>query len=171
MQRGDEQGVNDRRGELCVARKVCVGVAIAISSNRGAIGMKYTARQLAMLLDVQTSTITRQIDKGKISAGKNDQGNWEIDASEIVRVYGDRVAPDLQGNIALIVAKQSEANSHDCDMLQMEIEFLKKRLADREKDLEKAEQVADRMHELFKDTVQRLEAPRSKGWLARLFGA
>lgn len=133
--------------------------------------MKYTARQLATLLGVQTSTITRQIDKGKISAGKNDQGKWEIDASEIVRAYGDRVTTDLHGNIALVVAKQSDANGADYSMLQMEVEFLKKRLADREKDLAKAEQVADRMHELFKDTVQRLEAPRPKSWLARLLGS
>lgn len=133
--------------------------------------MKYTARQLATLLGVQTSTITRQIDKGKVSAGKNDQGKWEIDASEIVRAYGDRVTTDLHGNIALSVARQSDANSYNYSALQMEIEFLKKRLADREKDLAKAEQAADRMHELFKDTVQRLEAPKSKGWLARLFSS
>lgn len=131
--------------------------------------MKYSAYRLANLLGVQTSTITRHIDKGKVSAKKNDLGSWEIEASEIARAYADDISIDLQGNLVPKIVMQSEANTHDVSVLQMKIEFLEKRLADREKDLEKAETAADRMHELFKDTVRRLEPPKTRGWLARLF--
>jgi hypothetical protein len=74
--------------------------------------MKHTARQLAKLLDVQPSTITRQIKNGKLSAAKNESGDWEIDTSEIARVYADRVEADLQGNVVLKIAKQSSATGH-----------------------------------------------------------
>lgn len=147
----------------------CADIVSAILGNLSAIGMKYTATQLANLIGVQTSTVTRHIEKGKVSAKKNDQDNWEIEASEIARAYADRITIDLQGNIALNVAKQSETNRTDVSMLQMKVEFLEKRLADREKDLEKADQAANRMHELFKDTVRRLEPPKTRGWLVRLF--
>ncbi|MGI9488911.1 MAG: hypothetical protein ACR2RF_24090 [Geminicoccaceae bacterium] len=133
--------------------------------------MKYSARQVANLIGVETSTITRHIEKGKLSAAKNDQNNWEIEASEIARAYADLITVDLHGNITKGIALQSETNANDINHLQMKVAFLEKRLVDRERDLEKAEQAADRMHELFRDTVLRLEPPKTRGWLSRLFGS
>ena len=133
--------------------------------------MKCNARQLAKALGVQTSTITRNIDKGKISANKDAANNWEIDVAEVMRVYGDRVEADLHGNLTSKVAKQSDANAEDYRFWKMKAEFLEQRLADIEKDREQDRLQVDRMHELYKDTVRLLEAPRSKGWLTRLLGS
>lgn len=77
--------------------------------------MKHSARQLAIVLGVQPSTITRDIKKGRLAANKNEKGEYEIDASEIVRVYPDRVKVDDAGNIAAKAKMHDEATPDATD--------------------------------------------------------
>lgn len=49
--------------------------------------MKHTAGTAAKAVGKTKSTITKAIASGKLSATKNDNGAWEIDASELYRVY------------------------------------------------------------------------------------
>ena len=49
--------------------------------------MKHTAGTAAKAVGKTKSTITKAIASGKLSAIKNDNGAWEIDASELNRVY------------------------------------------------------------------------------------
>ena len=49
--------------------------------------MKHTAGTAAKAVGKTKSTITKAIASGKISAIKNDSGAWEIDVSELHRVY------------------------------------------------------------------------------------
>ena len=49
--------------------------------------MKHTAGTAAKAVGKTKSTITKAIASGKISAIKNDKGAWEIDASELHRVF------------------------------------------------------------------------------------
>ena len=49
--------------------------------------MKNTAGTAAKAVGKTKSTITKAIASGKLSAIKNDNGAWEIDASELYRVY------------------------------------------------------------------------------------
>ena len=49
--------------------------------------MKHTAGTAAKTVGKTKSTITKAIASGKLSAIKNDNGAWEIDASELYRVY------------------------------------------------------------------------------------
>ena len=49
--------------------------------------MKYTAGTAAKAVGKTKSTITKAIASGKLSAVKNDSGAWEIDVSELHRVY------------------------------------------------------------------------------------
>ena len=49
--------------------------------------MKYTAGTAAKAVGKTKSTITKAIASGKLSAIKNSSGAWEIDASELFRVY------------------------------------------------------------------------------------
>ena len=49
--------------------------------------MKHTAGTAAKVVGKTKSTITKAIASGKLSAIKNDNGAWEIDASELYRVY------------------------------------------------------------------------------------
>jgi hypothetical protein len=49
--------------------------------------MKHTAGTAAKAVGKTKSTITKAIASGKLSAFKNDSGAWEIDVSELHRVY------------------------------------------------------------------------------------
>lgn len=95
--------------------------------------MKHTARQLALVLGVQPSTVTRDIKKGKISATKNERGEYEIDASEIARAYADRITVDDAGNILRKGEMQNDAtpeNGNANSLLRQEVEFLREKLSD-----------------------------------------
>jgi hypothetical protein len=88
---------------------------------------------------VQPSTITRDIKKGRVSASKNERGEYEIDASEIVRAYPDRIAVDHDGNIAAKGEMQSDATLDDADatpVLQAKLEAAERLLSEREQTIE-----------------------------------
>ena len=85
--------------------------------------MKYTLKQAADASGKDKSTIQRAIKNGRISANINDLGNYEIDPSELHRVF-EPVAPQHSESIA----KQQLAT--DLQQLQQaEIESLKAQLA------------------------------------------
>ncbi len=82
--------------------------------------MKYTLKQAADASGKDKSTIQRAIKSGRISATINDLGNYEIDPSELHRVF-EPVASQHSGSIA----KQQLAT----DLQQAEIDSLKAQLA------------------------------------------
>lgn len=104
--------------------------------------MKHSARQLAIVLGVQPSTITRDIKKGRLAANKNEKGEYEIDASEIVRVYPDRVKVDGAGNIAAKGEMHDEATQKATDateataVFQARLEAAERLLDDRERTID-----------------------------------
>src|SRR5512134_500188 len=77
--------------------------------------MRYSARQLAMILGVQPSTIARDIKKGRLSASRDEKGGYLIEASEIVRAYPDRVSVDVAGNVAATGRTQRDATADATD--------------------------------------------------------
>ena len=82
--------------------------------------MKYTLKQAADASGKDKSTIQRAIKSGRISATINDLGNYEIDPSELHRVF-EPVASQHGESIA----KQQLAT----DLQQAEIDSLKAQLA------------------------------------------
>ncbi len=104
--------------------------------------MKHSARQLALVLRVQPSTITRNIKKGRLAANKNEKGEYEIDASEIVRAYPDRVKVDDAGNIAAKGEMQNETTpqatgaTESTGVLQARLDAAERLLDDRERTIE-----------------------------------
>ena len=69
--------------------------------------MSYTLGEAAKATGKDRATISRAIKKGKISAKKNDHGQWSIDPSELHRVYPAR----QQDNSARTVAGATERNT------------------------------------------------------------
>lgn len=60
--------------------------------------MSYTVGQAARAVGKSKSTISRAIDAGRISAAKNDDGSYLIDAAELHRVFPPiRVATVAEG--------------------------------------------------------------------------
>lgn len=62
--------------------------------------MKLSAAKAAQEVGKSTATITRAIEKGKISAVKDANGAWEIDPAELFRVFSPAThrSPSLQRN-------------------------------------------------------------------------
>lgn len=51
---------------------------------------KLSLRQAAAAFAVSRTTLTKDIERGKVSGSKDDAGQWRIDHSELLRVYKPR---------------------------------------------------------------------------------
>ena len=79
--------------------------------------MKHTAGTAAKAVGKTKSTITKAIASGKLSAIKNDNGAWEIDASELYRVYPPTPLETVkteQNN----TLKETDGNSKEIEALE-----------------------------------------------------
>ena len=85
--------------------------------------MQITAGQAAKAAGVNTATITRAIKRGRISATKDDDGAWRIDASELLRVYPRATLQD-----APTLAVQRDATPPKTRDLRLEVARLEERL-------------------------------------------
>ena len=79
--------------------------------------MKHTAGTAAKAVGKTKSTITKAIASGKLSAIKNDNGAWEIDASELYRVYPPTPIETvkIEQNDTL---KETDGNSKEIEALE-----------------------------------------------------
>jgi predicted site-specific integrase-resolvase len=80
--------------------------------------MSYTLGQAAQATGKSKMTIQRVIKKGLISANKNDSGEWEIDPSELHRVFPTITESDVSKRIVL-----RKDTTNDIRILQQEIEM------------------------------------------------
>lgn len=95
--------------------------------------MKLSAKQAAKEVGKSVPTITRAIKSGTISATKTDSGGYEIDPSELFRVF--QPIKSNKGNITSndtsSIAKQVTPNV--TSVLELEIKFLNESLIERQK--------------------------------------
>lgn len=120
--------------------------------------MKYTLGQAATVTGKAKGTISNAIKNGRISAEKNEDGSYSIDASELSRRF-----PLINLNSNDNLKNERSETPNYTSMLEREIEFLKQRVAD-------AEQDRDRWHEQARDAMLRIEPPKPRGWLSWLRG-
>ena len=119
--------------------------------------MELSLSQAAKEANVAKSTISRAIEKGRLSARKDDLGRFHIDPAELFRVF----APQQRNNT------ETQQSEHGATGLEREIEHLKTMLSmmqDREADL-KAER------DSWRDQAQRLALPAAErnGLFFKLF--
>lgn len=120
--------------------------------------MELSLSQAAKEANVAKSTISRAIEKGRLSARKDDLGRFHINPAELFRVF----APQQRNNT------ETQQSEHDATGLEREIEHLKAMLAmmqNRETDL-KVER------DSWREQAQRLALPQPKqtpGIMSRLF--
>lgn len=124
--------------------------------------MKYTLSQAASATGKNKATIQRAIKKGAISAPKNTSGAYQIDPSELHRVFPAT---------ARLVAQHNTSNGmQDPDTDDKFLE-LKLKLLEAERDRER-----DQMQTTIDDLRSRLDrsedrvsallpAPKKRGWL------
>lgn len=100
--------------------------------------MKLTAGQAAKAASVSTATVTRSIKRGNISADKGDDGAWQIDAAELLRVYPSATLQDRH-----TIAMKSDAIPLKINDLRLDVVRLEERL----RSAEALKVMADEMRE------------------------
>lgn len=89
--------------------------------------MKYSASQAAKATGKSVPTITRAIKSGKISAEPKEGGGYQIDPSELHRVF----PPVTSKGVATPTMSQTET-PNETGVLEAELKALRERLADKD---------------------------------------
>jgi hypothetical protein len=123
--------------------------------------MKHTLSTAAKATGLSRSTISKSIKSGKISASKNEHGQYEIDPSELHRVYPpveiqQHSTQQETGGNTLIQQKEVEGLRKQVVLLESERDDLRRRL-----DTESEER--------RKLTLMLLDRREKKGLLQRIF--
>ena len=128
--------------------------------------MKYSLGKAAEATGKSKTTIHRAINSGKLSAVRNEQGEYEIDPSELMRVY-DIVTPEPQKRNDM-ERPVTPVMLDEAPVLRAEIEGLKLR---RRLDEDSAER--RRLTLLLTDPTNKpASAPEPRpSFLKRLFGS
>jgi excisionase family DNA binding protein len=123
-------------------------------------GMKYSLSEAAKATGKNKTTIQRAIKSGKISASKGDGGSYEIDPSELHRVFpptvAHRDAQHMQSNDTQ-QAKFAPESSHIDRVVELEKELAVAR--ERANGLEAQK---DQMTDTINDLRKRLDSSESR---------
>jgi excisionase family DNA binding protein len=117
-------------------------------------------REAAEQAGVSKSTIFRAIKSGRMSAAKDDDGNFLIDPAELFRVYPPKAAGE---EIARNVPTQAETRTMGQDTTVSEAIELRIRNAELEAQLNALKQIL----EIEKERAQEFKAERDK-WAAAM---
>jgi hypothetical protein len=93
--------------------------------------MAYSLGQAAKAAGISKTSLHRAIQKGRVSAAKNDNGSYEIEPSELHRVYPPVTDEDRSANPDLEQIRTPET-AVETVVLRREVELLRERLADKE---------------------------------------
>ena len=124
--------------------------------------MKYTLSQAATATGKNKATIQRAIKSGKISAGKNSSGAYEIDPSELHRVYP---ATAQRGTQHYASNDKKRPDRHD-EAMQLKLDVLE---AERERERDQMQATIDDLRTRLDRSEDRitalLPAPEKRSWL------
>ena len=108
--------------------------------------MPYSLKEAADATGKTKPTILRAIQGGKISAKKDDHGEWEIDPAELHRVYPLAAEGDTRNGV-----QRNDETPVETGVLRQEIALLREMLVERDR------RVADK-DEVIGDLRTRLDA-------------
>ena len=122
----------------------------------------YTLGQAAKATGKGKTTISNAIKKGRISAKKNDIGEWSIDPAELHRIY-----PPVQGDSSKSVPTERGDTPIELIELRVKVEGLEQQLKREREQSEHWREQAERVTRLL---THQTEAPKKKTVLNRIFG-
>ena len=128
--------------------------------------MSYTLGEAAIACGKSKSTVSKAIKSGKISAEKNDHGTFEIEASELHRVYPP--APIEQNTIETVEYEQNATpkNISNIEVLQAKLDMANERIEELKQDKDKLEIDKEQWRQ---QATNLLTAPDRRGLLQRIF--
>ena len=131
--------------------------------------MSYTLGEAAIACGKSKSTLSKSIKAGKISAFKNDHGAFEIEPSELFRLYPPTPPPIEQNTIETVGVEQKETpkNTNNIEMLEAKLQMANERIDELKSDKEKLEIDKEQWRQ---QATNLLAAPDRRGLLQRIFG-
>ena len=131
--------------------------------------MSYTLGKAAIACGKSKSTLSKAIKSGKISAFKNDHGAFEIEPSELFRLYPPTPPPIEQNTIETVGVEQKETpkNTNNIEMLEAKLQMANERIDELKLDKEKLEIDKEQWRQ---QATNLLAAPDRRGLLQRIFG-
>jgi hypothetical protein len=141
--------------------------------------MAYTLGQAAKATAKSKTTILRAIESGKVSATKNEHGEWVIDPAELHRVYepaeqgngSDGVPPvtgEVTSNIVLSALENRELKAR-LEAAEERLRDAQDQIADLRKRLDAEGEERRALTRILTDQRER-EATQPAGWWARFTG-
>ena len=82
---------------------------------------KVSVREAVKHYQVSRPTLMKHLKEGKLSANKDGQGTWEIDQSELTRVYKARKSND-HADPSSFPTLNSSINSNENSLLQVKLD-------------------------------------------------
>lgn len=127
--------------------------------------MKYSISEAARIVGITRKTFYKHIDKKGISMEQDDNGNPLVDASELIRIYGDRCTFDTEEqqprpHKELGAAKSASDNTPKADAVELAV--LKERLSNVEQQRDQLEKLYEQEREERKAGTRLLADQRSK---------
>ena len=120
--------------------------------------MAYTLGTAAKETGKSKTTIKRAIDKGRLSAKKNEAGEWEIDPAELHRVY------------PLTVAQVDRIEQAELDAAHRRIAHLERTIEDLREDRNHWRKQADHLQQQTTALLTDQRSRNSSGLFGWLFG-
>jgi predicted site-specific integrase-resolvase len=127
--------------------------------------MAYTLGEAAKATGKSKATISKAIKSGRISAKKDETGTFNIDPSELHRVYPPTVSTEQ--NKTLVNASVTTKNDGTIRELQARLEAAYERLSDRDGVISDLREDRDKWRQ---QATTLLADQRPKGFLKRLLG-
>ena len=129
--------------------------------------MSYTLGEAAKAVGKSKATLSKAVKSGKISAIKNDNGSFSIEASELHRVYPP-TPPETVNTEQFSTPNETDANTKELIELRVRLEVSQKRISDLEEDRDQWRQQANRLLSSPHSVPQTEER---KGFWQRVFGS
>ena len=130
--------------------------------------MSYTLGEAAIACGKSKSTLSKAIKAGKISAFKNDHGAFEIEPSELFRLYPPTPPPIEQNTIETVEYEQNATpkNTSNIEVLQAKLDMANERIEELKQDKDKLEIDKEQWRQ---QATNLLTAPDRRGLLQRIF--
>ena len=119
--------------------------------------MAYSLGQAAKAAGISKTSLHRAIQKGRVSAARNDNGSYEIEPSELHRVYPRVTEADHSANPDLGQVGTPET-AMETAVLRREVELLHERLADKETVIADLKERLDQSEQERRDKDRQLTA-------------
>lgn len=131
--------------------------------------MGYTLGEAAKATGKAKTTIQRAVKGGRISASKTSTGAYDIEPSELHRVFPVTVA---QPSIRNDTQPSDKSRENDADVLQVKVEMLEQQLRREEDTIEDLRKRLDRAESRIVSLtdLRPQPSPATKGWFDRILG-